>query len=288
MIPKLFSLLKTSLMRLGLARPTQSAEVKAYAFKAGILKTETQRILKDTRIGTPMDIPIPFLIIKHGRDWIAFDTGCNAEAARDPVEYWGAELTKAYTPAIGPEEEFEQAIKKLGLKPSDLKAVIISHGHLDHAGALEDFVGTNVPIYLQKAELAEIRKLVASQQPVSAYIPADFKHLKELNIREIDGPFDVFGDKSAIAFPTPGHAVGHQSLYVRPTRGKPFIYTADALYTLENMDKSIPPALAENLPETMQSINWFKLEEWEGVTIVPSHDPTYWEKRAWAPAELVP
>lgn len=174
------------------------------------------------------------------------------------------------------------------LKPSDLKAVIISHGHLDHAGAIEDFVGTNVPIYFQKAELDEIRKIVASQQQVSAYIPADFKHLEELNIRDIDGPFDVFGDKSVIAFPTPGHAVGHQSLYVRPTRGKPFIYAADALYTLENMEKSIPPALAENLPETMQSINWFKLEDWEGVPIVPSHDPEYWAKRAWAPAELVP
>ncbi len=288
MTPKFFCLRMPPLMWLGLASPTQAVELKAYAFKAGILKTETQRILKDTRIGTPMDIPIPFLIIKHGRDWVAFDTGCNREAARDPVAYWGAELTKAYTPVIGPDEGFRQAIQKLGLKPSDLKAVIISHGHLDHAGAIEDFVGTDVPIYFQKTELDEIRKIVASQQQVSAYIPADFKHLKELNIREIDGPFDIFGDKSVIAFPTPGHAVGHQSLYVRPTRGKPFIYAADALYTLENMEKSIPPALAENLPETMQSINWFKLEDWEGVTIVPSHDPEYWAKRAWAPAELVP
>ncbi|MFT5729467.1 MAG: N-acyl homoserine lactone hydrolase [Desulforhopalus sp.] len=38
-----------------------------------------------------------------------------------------------------------------------LYAVIISHGHLDHCGALEDFVGTKVPIYIQKIELSWIK-----------------------------------------------------------------------------------------------------------------------------------
>jgi N-acyl homoserine lactone hydrolase len=286
---KLF-LLMVPLVFLGLTSPTQAAEVEVYAFKAGLLKTETQHILKDTRIGTPMDIPIPFLMIRHGKEWIAFDTGCNAEAARDPVGYLGEEAAKAFSPVIGPSQEFQRAIKILGLKPADLKAVVISHGHFDHAGAIEDFLGTNVPIYFQKAELAEIRKIVESQQMRTAYIPVDFKHLKQLNIQEIEGPFDIFGDKSVIVFPTPGHTRGHQSLYVKPTEGKAFIYTADALYTLENMEKSIPPppALVADLSLFMQTINWFKLEEWTGVTIVPSHDPEYWAKRAWAPAELVP
>ncbi len=75
---------------------------------------------------------------------------------------------------------------------------------------------------------------------------------------------------------------------MKPTGGKAFIYTADALYTLENMEKSIPPAIVADIPDTLQNINWFKLEDWTGVTIVPSHDPEYWAKRAWAPAELVP
>jgi N-acyl homoserine lactone hydrolase len=283
---KLFLLFAT-LVFLGLTSPTQAVEVKVYAFKAGLVKTQTQYLLKDTRIGTPMDIPIPFLIIRHGKEWIAFDTGCNAEAARDPVGYLGEKAAKAFSPVIGPGQEFQRAIKILGLKPADLKAAVISHGHFDHAGAIEDFLGTNVPIYFQKTELAEIRKSVESQQMGTAYILGDFKHLKELNIREIEGPFDIFGDKSVIAFPTPGHTLGHQSLYVKPSGGKAFIYTADALYTFENMEKSIPPGLAAGLSAAMQNINWFKLEDWTGITIVPSHDPEYWAKRAWAPAELV-
>ncbi len=287
-IQRTLAVLMAPLLLLGLTTPTQAAVVKVYACNAGLLKTETQHILKDTRIGTPMAIPIPFLLIRHAKEWVAFDTGCNAATTRDPAAYWGEALAKAFTPVIGADQEFARAIKTLRLKPADLKAVILSHGHLDHAGAIEDFAGTSVPIYVQKAELAEIKKCVASQQLGTAYAPRDFAHLKELNIREVVGPFDVFGDKSMIAFPTPGHTPGHQSLYVKPTRGKAFIYAADALYTLESMEKSIPPALAADLPATMQNIQWLKLQDWTGVTVVPSHDPEYWAKRAWAPAEFVP
>lgn len=77
-------------------------EVKVYACNAGSLKTETQYILKDTRIGTPMEIPVPFLVIRHGQEWIAFDTGCNGATANDPAAYWGEELAKHFWPVMDP------------------------------------------------------------------------------------------------------------------------------------------------------------------------------------------
>lgn len=273
---------------LAAAAVAQAAEVKVYAFNAGVLKTQTQNMLKDTRPGTPMDIPIPFLVLQHGKEWVAFDTGCNGQVAKDPVGYWGEAVVKAFTPVIKPDQEFRRAIEVLGLKPKDFKAVIISHGHLDHAGAIDNFLGTTVPIYFQKVELAEIQKMVDGQKPGTAYIPDDFKHLKELNIRGIEGPWDFFGDGSVIVLPTPGHSPGHQSLYVKLSTGQAFIYCADALYALESMEKFVPPALASDIGGTMQNINWFKFEALIGVTIVPSHDPAYWAKCVWAPQELVP
>lgn len=285
---RIFCRLLAPVFLLVAAVAAQAAEVKVYAFKAGVLKTQTQNILKDTRPGTPMEIPVPFLVLRHGREWVAFDTGCNGQVARDSVGYWGEALVKAFTPVFRPDQEFREAIKVLGLKPKDFKAAFISHGHLDHAGAIGDFVGTTVPIYFQKAELAEIRKMINAQKPGAAYILDDFKHLNELNVREIEGPLDFFGDGSVIVLPTPGHTPGHQSLYVRSSAGPAFIYCADALYALESMEKLIPPALAWDVGATMQNINWFRFEEQTGVRIVPSHDPGYWARRAWAPQELVP
>ncbi len=270
------------------AAVAQAADVKVYAFKAGVLKTQTQYILKDTRPGTPMDIPVPFLVIRHGQEWVGFDTGCNGQVAKDPAGYWGEAVVKDFTPVFKPDQEFREAIKVLGLTPKDFKAVIISHGHLDHAGAIDNFLGTTVPIYFQKAELAEIRKVAEGKTAGAAYIRGDFKHLNELNIREIEGPWDFFGDGSVIVLPTPGHTAGHQSLYVKLSANQRFIYCADALYALESMEKFIAPALAADIGGAMQNINWFKFEDLAGVRIVPSHDPGYWAKRAWAPQELVP
>ena len=135
------------------AKGFEGKGVQVYAFICGILKTQTQYILKDTRIGVPFDIPVPFFLIRHGGSWVAFDTGNNVAVANDnPAAYWGKGLVEAYKPVMKPYEEFKVQIKKLGLLPKDLKCAIISHGHLDHAGAIDNFVGTKVPIYFQKTE----------------------------------------------------------------------------------------------------------------------------------------
>jgi len=290
MIRKMMCFLMVSVFLLVVSGLAQAAEVKAYAFNAGILKTQTQYMLKDTRVGEPMDIPIPFLLIKHGKDWIAFDTGNNAQVAIDATGYWTEGIVKAYTPVMRPDQEFKIQVKKVfGLKPSDFKAVLISHGHLDHAGAIDNFAGTNVPVYIQKAEMDTITPILAAQKSGTAYILGDFARLSEINLKEITGVFDVFGDKSVIVFPTPGHTPGHMSLFVKPTKGSAFIYCADAMYTIENMQKMIGPGLAWDMPQAMIELAWFKLESLQGgVKIVPSHDPVYWAKHSWAPREMVP
>ncbi len=264
------------------ASSASAVEIKVYAFICGILKTQTQYMLKDTRPGTPFDIPVTFFLIKHGNDWVAFDTGNNALVAKDPVGYWSEPVVKAYTPVMKDYEEFKIQIKKLGITPKDIKAVVISHGHLDHAGAIDNFKGTNIPICMQKRELDEINKAVASGQK-TAYIPDDFKTIKGLNIKTVEGVFDVFGDQTLVAFPTPGHTPGHQSLLVKPSDGKPYLFAADSMYTLENMQEAIPPGLAWDIPQALQALYIFKVMKYTGVEVVPSHDPGYWKNKPLAP-----
>ncbi|HOP65240.1 MAG TPA: N-acyl homoserine lactonase family protein [Spirochaetota bacterium] len=270
-------------------KSSKSGAVDVYAFKCGVLKTQTQYMLKDTRIGTPMDIPVTFFMIKHGKKWVAFDTGNNGMCAKDPVKYWSKPVTDAYYPVMKEEEEFKVQIKKaLGIEPKDIAAVILSHGHLDHAGAIDNFVGTKVPIYLQKKEMDIIKDELAKYKKTgkkSAYIPEDFQQMDKLNIKTVDGIFDIFGDQSLVAFPTPGHTPGHQSLMLKQGNGDVTILCADAEYTLENMDKSIPPGLAWNIPQASQALNIFKVMSWMGgnINIVPSHDPEFWKKMPLAP-----
>lgn len=273
----------------GKPRVSKSGFADVYAFKCGILKTQTQYMLKDTRVGTPMDIPVTFFMIRHGKDWVAFDTGNNAMVAKDPVGYWTAPIVKAYTPVMKDYEEFKVQIDKaLGIRPKEIKAVVLSHGHLDHAGAIDNFVGTNVPLYFQKKELATIKDEMAKNKATgvtTAYIPGDFAKMNKLNIKTVDGVYDLFGDKSVVLFPTPGHTPGHQSLMVKQSNGTIAILCADAEYTLENMNDAIPPGLAWDIPQSSQALNMFKVMQWmsSNVEVVPSHDPKYWSNKPLAP-----
>ncbi len=266
----------------------ETADVKIYAFKCGVLKTQTQYMLKDTRVGKPMDIPVIFFVIKHGKDWIAYDTGNNAMVAKDPVNYWSEPVVKAYTPVMKDFEEFKVQIKKqLGLDPKDLKALILSHGHLDHAGAIDNLVGTGVPIYLQKAEMDNINAELAKFKKTgvkTAYIPGDWEKMNKLKFKTITGVFDVFGDKSVVVFPTPGHTPGHESLMVK-SDGNVFVMCGDAGYTLENIIEAIPPGLAWDVPYSLQGLYVFKVIKWSNpnVRVVPSHDPDYWKNAPLAP-----
>jgi len=143
-----------------------------------------------------------------------------------------------------------------------------------------------IPIYVQKTELGIIKEAVASGKK-TAYIPEDFKVMEQLNIKPVEGVFDLFGDKSIVAFPTPGHTPGHQSLLVRTAGGKPFILAADAMYTMENMTDAIPPGLAWNVPQSLQALYTFKIMDYLDASVVPSHDPDYWKGKALAPKVFV-
>jgi glyoxylase-like metal-dependent hydrolase (beta-lactamase superfamily II) len=262
--------------------PDSAKGVKPYPFVCGVLKTQTQYMLKDTRVGTPMNIPVTFFVLRHGDEWVAFDTGNNAMCAKDPVAYWGEKVTSAYYPVMQDYEEFKVQLKKLGLTPQKLKCVILSHGHLDHAGAVDNFKGLDVPIYMQARELVTVKAAIASGNR-TAYIPDDFKVMDQLNIKTIDGVFDVFGDKTVIAFPTPGHTEGHQSLAVKTYDGKQLILAADAMYTLENMLDAIPPGLAWDIPRAVDALAIFKVLSMIGDQVVPSHDPEFWKAKKLAP-----
>jgi N-acyl homoserine lactone hydrolase len=274
-----------SVLTLMLSGNAAAVDIKVYAFNAGTVKTQTQLMIKDTRVGTPFLVPVTFFLIRHGEDWIAFDTGLNAALVNNPVARIG-ERASLFYPTMTPEDEFKMQIQKLGLKPESLKAVIISHGHWDHAGAIDNFKGTTVPIYFQEKEMAGIREVVDTKKPFQSYNIEDFACLDNLNIKLVNGVFDIFGDGSIVAFPTPGHTLGHQALLVRKTGSKPMLLAADAIYTMENLERRVSAGFSPDFPAMIQTIDMFKVMGITGVDIIPSHDPDLWSKARLAPEEL--
>jgi len=89
-------------------------------------------------------VPIISLIIDHPDATILWDTGSHHEAGDGHWPEWLFDL--GYQPDAG-DHRLDDDLNDAGYALSDIDAVVMSHLHLDHAGGLEFFSGTDVPVY---------------------------------------------------------------------------------------------------------------------------------------------
>ena len=90
-----------------------------------------------------VEIPTTSAVFEHPKHGVVlWDTGIN-EAVADPDRadaYWGANVRAAFGPhAFTREHVVDAQVKKLGINPKDVRYVIYSHLHLDHAGGMSYF-----------------------------------------------------------------------------------------------------------------------------------------------------
>jgi len=92
-----------------------------------------------------------------------FETG----AGKDYPDVWGPQLNDIFARENYVEDhELDAAIRKTGNDIKDVKAVIMGHLHLDHAGGLDHFRGTDIPIYTHELELKNAFYSVATKTDI--------------------------------------------------------------------------------------------------------------------------
>src|SRR5438093_4085920 len=107
--------------------------------------------------------------------------------------------------------DFDDALREMGVKPSEVRAIANCHLHIDHSGNNWRFPGT--PIFIQKAERDAARTTLDYSLPKKT-IDFPGAMLEVLN-----------GEEAEIArgvriIPTPGHTDGHQSFVVDTQEGE--------------------------------------------------------------------
>jgi glyoxylase-like metal-dependent hydrolase (beta-lactamase superfamily II) len=187
--------------------------------------------------GQSMDFVDTCYLIKHSQGWFLWDTGVddavaampNGLAPADPkAVHWHRPKTLA------------AQLDQLGVKPSDIKAMAISHTHADHIGNVELFPTTM--LYVQKAEY---------EWPGANNSPR-FK--AEHPVTKLEGDRDLFGDGSVVLLSTPGHTPGHQSLLVKLPKSGAFVLSGDAVHFQSNWDNRGVPSINFNKEQTLASM----------------------------------
>jgi N-acyl homoserine lactone hydrolase len=200
-------------------------------------------------VGRDIEFSSTCWLIKHGSEWLLWDTGVPETALNDP-RGWST-LPKLIVYHL--DKSLTDQLAAIGLRPADIGRVAISHTHGDHIGNVGLF--SNATIVMQKAEYNWIHSANGPNENVNQLMALARKLLgTPKNLQLIDGDTDVFGDGSVTLLSTPGHTPGHQSLLVHLRNSGFIMLSGDVAHSEENFEKDIVPSLNTNKAESIASM----------------------------------
>jgi N-acyl homoserine lactone hydrolase len=223
---------------LPLAQSAQAGVEKLYILNCGEgVAGDISRWSPGVNEGKSMDFVDNCYLIKHSQGWFLWDTGITDAVAAMPNGLAPAD-PKAVT--WHRPKTLASQLEQLGVKPSDVKAMAISHTHPDHIGNVEMFPDTM--LYVQKAEY---------EWPGANNAPR-FK--PEHPVTKLEGDRDIFGDGSLVILSTPGHTLGHQSLLVKLPKTGEVVLSGDAVHFKSNWENRGVPVNNFSKEQTLASM----------------------------------
>jgi N-acyl homoserine lactone hydrolase len=188
-------------------------------------------------------LPIYAFAIEHAEGVIVVDTGEDARASRRSYfARWHPGL-RAFREWVEPQEEIGPQLQRLGISANDVRQVVLTHLHTDHAGGLHHFPDNEILVTRTELEFASglpgrMRGYVANKRWPDGFTPTAV----ELE-PEPFGPFPQSlrltdaGDVTLV--PLPGHTPGQIGVVVDTGDHTVFI-AGDSSYTQELMLRGKP------------------------------------------------
>jgi N-acyl homoserine lactone hydrolase len=237
-------LLACLLCSVAFADPPPDA-MKVYILDNGWLECDSNWMVAMSVVGTKQNphpralwikIPVYAVLIEHPDGKFLYDTGCSPTVPNDE---------QAVFPYYHGENQ--TLVKQLSLahtRPEEIKAVILSHMHFDHAGNINLF--KHAEVYVHKSEIEH-----ASTSGVS--VPLDRELLaKRCHLVENDREFA----RGVKLITLPGHSYGVLGLMVETKNDGTLIFPSDAVYTRANYG---PPAKLSGI--VYDSLSFFESME---------------------------
>jgi N-acyl homoserine lactone hydrolase len=207
-------------------------------------------------------IPIMTFLIDHPDGLVLYDTGWS-KLERSPRPW-----------PISDDEMVLSRLGKIGVHPQDIRYVICSHLHLDHAGGLENF--TESEILVSDVELTNVAKLHFLNQLTHPYVKADVDAWirADLRWRLVGNEGSVVEFLAGIHLLSlgSGHSFGMLGLLLELPKSGNVILTSDAIYCRENLGPPIrlpgvirdPEGYRKTLNRILQVAEEHSAELWFG------------------------
>jgi glyoxylase-like metal-dependent hydrolase (beta-lactamase superfamily II) len=158
------------------------------------------------------ELSAPYLgfLLRSGDDAIVVDTGINEKYIVDG-KAWG-QLS-----AEGGASYLEKALSDEGLKPEDIRTVILTHLHNDHAGNCHIF--NNARVVIQRDEWLNLLNPYPHQLVRNDYDQGIIEELRAMKILLVEGDIELEDGIQLYKVPG-GHSLGHQVVVVSTKKGR--------------------------------------------------------------------
>jgi glyoxylase-like metal-dependent hydrolase (beta-lactamase superfamily II) len=209
----------------------------------GTIRTDINHLVEGFNMGSAADSnpetmmvegPVYNLVIDHPEGTILWDTGSHPEAGDG---HWPAELYAAFEHYDAANRDLPTALDEVGYELDDIDAVVQTHLHLDHAGSLHQFAGTDVPVFVHENELKYAYLSAKTDEGSGAYVADDFDH--DLNWQVISRDRSTYF-KDVEFLRLPGHTPGLLGTKIDLDGYGTVIFTGDQAYARANYDQEEP------------------------------------------------
>lgn len=260
MIRKLAALAAAWLALGGMQAPPAGVPLELWRLDCGSVVIGDLDMFSDTflYVGQKKTLTDSCYLIRHGENYLLWDTGLPGELAGKTVSTDGMVLTVGRTVV--------DQLRQIGVRPEQVNFVGISHRHDDHTGQAAGFPKATLLIGAEDFETIKGRPDSAAR--FAPWIKGGGK------VEKIEGDHDVFGDGSVVMLDMPGHTEGHHSLLVRLPRTGPVLLTGDLYHFTENVRNRGVPSFNTDRAQTLASMDRFdRMARQLRARVVIQHEP---------------
>ena len=206
------------------------ADMAAFHLLTGLVHRNAAFAYRGGSFRDKRDFAVSAVLVKHPRGDLLIDTGFGRDIAAkfQLMPFWFRAVTQ-YT-ALSPASE---QLARVGYDRSQLRAILLTHAHWDHASALEEFAGT--PVWVT----AEERKFIA-EGGFAADVVRSARGVHYETYTFASGPYlsfarshDVYGDGAIVIVPAPGHTPGSVIVFLNLPDARRYAFIGDLTWQLE-------------------------------------------------------
>ena len=229
-------------------------------------------------------LPVSAYLIEHPKGKFLVDTGWARDVSpngefdkKAQIKSLGSVLLYEVNQGrIGLGQCIDEQLLEMGIKDSDIDAVLITHLDCDHANGLKQVKGAKK--FMVSADEVKFANKVTNKV---RYYKGWWEgiDLTEFEWNDTQGPvgksYDLLGDGSIELINIPGHADGLYAVKIKNEEGKFVLLFSDGGYARKSWEEMITSGIAADKELQKQSLAWIREQSLDENCIesLANHDP---------------